>query len=253
MDKLSNIKYKVIKTNKKKTYINIECALDIETTSTYLNGDKFAFMYIWTIGIGENEYLITGRTWEELQQQFIDMKKHFKLESDRLLVCYVHNLGYEFQFMRKYFNWVDVFTSKERKPLKATCDLGIEFRDSLMLSGYALSTLAKNLQEPKHQIKKLVVDLDYKLVRHSLTPLSQEELEYCYNDVIIILYYINEQIKLYGNITRIPLTNTGRVRNYVRHNCYQTSKSHKKSSSGKYGRYRKLMEDLTLTLSHTLN
>ena len=26
-------------------YINIPCAFDIETTSTYVNGQKFAFMY----------------------------------------------------------------------------------------------------------------------------------------------------------------------------------------------------------------
>ena len=59
-------------------------------------------------------------------------------------------------------------------------------------------------------------DLDYKLVRTYATELTENELAYCNNDVEIILYYINEQIEQYGDITKIPLTNTGYVRNYCR-------------------------------------
>src|SRR5699024_6130125 len=42
------------------------------------------------------------------------------------------------------------------------------------------------------------------------------------------------------------LTNTGRVRDYVRKQCYYTSTNHRKSSKGKYYRYRKIMKDLTV-------
>src|SRR5699024_1019389 len=50
-----------------------------------------------------------------------------------------------------------------------------------------------------------------------------------------------------GDITKLPMTNTGRVRTYVRNECYYTHKSHKKTSRGKYHRYRNIMLDLTLT------
>ena len=243
---LYDVDYEVIRTNKGIEYINIECAFDIETTSTYTSdGRKFAFMYVWAFGLKDENHIIYGRTWEEFIKLCKDLQKHFKLSEERRLICYVHNLGFEFQFMRKYLKWIDVFSPEERKPIKALCSYGIEFRDSYILSGLSLENTAKNLTE--HTIKKLTGNLDYELIRHSGTPLTEEEMEYLKNDVIIVLYYINEQIKMYGDITKIPLTNTGRVRRFVRDRCYYTNKNHSKSSAGKYRRYRQIMEDLTLT------
>lgn len=242
---LETVEYSEIRTNKKKTYINLECAFDIETTSTYIGEDKMAFMYLWTMGIGDGEQVIHGRTWDGFLKVCEDLSSYFNLGGDRILICYVHNLSFEFQFMRKYFEWLEVFSIDERKPIKALSSLGIEFRDSYILSSFSLSRLANNLIN--HKIKKLEGDLDYEKIRHYETEITQEELQYAINDVVIILNYINEQIALYGDITKIPLTNTGRVRQYVRHNCYYTSKSHSKSSKGKYNRYRNLMRDLELT------
>lgn len=199
-------------------------------------------MYLWTLGIKDDKYLFHGRTWEEFYSLCEQLSDYFSLSDDRILICYIHNLSYEFQFMRKHFEWVDVFSIDERKPIKAMTSLGIEFKDSYILSGLSLERTAKNLVN--HKVRKLVGTLDYDLIRHEKTEISKLELAYAKNDVIIILYYINEQIDLYGDITKIPLTNTGRVRKYVRHNCYYTSKNHKKSSRGKFTRYRKTMEDL---------
>lgn len=235
--------YKTIKTNKQKEYINIECSFDIETTSMYINEEKVSFMYIWTFGLKDERFIYYGRTWQELMEFLEIVQETFNLNEDRNLICFIHNLGYEFQFMRKYFTWLDVFSIEERKPLKAVCSLGIEFRDSYLLSGYSLGKLADNLQ--KHTIKKLG-DFDYKKIRHYETPITEQEFLYCRNDVLILLYYINEQIEIYKDITKIPLTNTGRVRKYVRDMCYYSSKDHKKTSKGKYTQYRNLIEDLTL-------
>lgn len=242
---LDDIKYTTIRTNKKKTYINIECAFDIETTSTYLaNGEKTAFMYLWTFGIKDSNFIVQGRTWNEFLILCDDLKEHFKLSDDRFLTCYVHNLGYEFQFMRKYFEWESIFSIDERKPIKALTKSGIEFKCSYILSGSNLSRVAKNLVN--HDIAKLDGDLDYSLIRHSKTEITEEEKQYAINDVVIILNYLTEQIDMYGDITKLPLTNTGRVRSLVRNNCYYTSSNHRKSSSGKFQRYRAIMEDLTL-------
>ena len=43
-------------------------------------------------------------------------------------------------------------------------------------------------------------DLDYSLLRNSKTPLSEKELGYCFNDVLIVTSFINEQINEYENI-----------------------------------------------------
>lgn len=229
-----------------KKYFNVESAFDIETSSVMLeNEQKFAFMYEWTFGIKDKNFICYGRTWEEFKDLCRQLQEYFLLDSEHILVVYVHNLSYEFQFMRKYFNWLDVFAVDERKPVKALCSYGIEFRDSYILSGYSLKKLAENLVS--HNIKKLVGDLDYNLTRTHITELTENELAYCNNDVEIVLAYINEQIEQYGNITKIPMTNTGRVRNFVKDKCYFTEKNHKKSSKGKYQRYKELMNELTLT------
>lgn len=206
-------------------YYNLESAFDIETTSTIYNEKKFAFMYEWTFGIADSNGICYGRTWDEFIDLCHRLKEFYDLSETKRFVIYVHNLSFEFQFMRKYFNWVNVFASDERKPIKALTDLGIEFRDSYILSGYSLAKLAENLVS--HDIKKLMGDLDYKLCRTAETPLTDEELGYCNNDVEIVLDYINEQIAQYGDITKIPLTNTGRVRQFVKNNCLHTSKTTK--------------------------
>lgn len=229
-------------------YLNVPCAFDIETTSTFVNGDKFAFMYTWCLGIMDGNFIYYGRKWEEFIKVIEILQRCFGLTETCRIICYVHNLGFEFQFMRKYFKWHSVFAIDERKPIKALLPQGIEFRDSYILSGYSLEKLAANLLS--HNVKKLVGNLDYKLIHHCETPLNDEELAYINNDVEILLYYIDEQITQYENIAKVPLTNTGRVRDYVRNNCLHYGKSHKNESlkSGKTRRYRELMQELVLDL-----
>lgn len=244
-----DLEYNIIKKydyhgKQRREYINIECAFDIETTSTYVNGEKFAFMYEWTFGLKDGTHICYGRTWDEFFNLCEKLRQHFQLSSCRILVCYIHNQGFEFQFMRKYCEWISVFATDDRKPIKALSEYGIEFRDSLILSGYSLAKLAENLTS--HKIQKLVGDLDYDLIRTKDTVLTKKELDYCNNDVEIILAYISEQIEQCGDITKIPLTNTGRVRKFVRDKCLYTKKSHKKSDSGKFYRYRALMKELSL-------
>lgn len=234
----------IITDNKKQSYVNLECGFDIETSSTKIHGEKFAFMYVWLFGLGYGKPVYYGRTWEEFSEFCKDLSANFGLNEQTVLTVYVHNLGYEFQFMRKYFNWVNVFSSSERKPIKALTDLGIEFKDSYILSGYSLANTAKNLS--KHTIKKLTGDLDYSLIRTHETPLTESEIGYCINDIQIILAYINEQIEIYGNISQIPNTNTGRVRKFVRDNCFYRLPNGEKGGFRQYGKYSKVMKDITL-------
>lgn len=159
-------KSKIIK-SRNKLYYNLPCSFDIETSSFYetktgviytnddykkskrTDGNKKAIMYIWQFAINDN--VIYGRTWQEFIY-FIDYLYDFLNLEKIYLVVYVHNLSYEFQFICKWFKWVDIFADSERKPIKAECDKNIIFKCSYRLSGYSLEVLAKNLQ--KHIIKK---------------------------------------------------------------------------------------------------
>ena len=232
---LSQINTKDIIKSKDKIYYNLAMSFDIETSSFYedkngviytndeykklknqVKAEKKAIMYIWQFAIEEN--VIIGRTWNDFLYFCKKLYDYLDLK-ERYIIVYVHNLSYEFQFICKWFNWIDIFADSERKPIKAMTDTHFIFKCSYRLSGYSLEVLANNLKS--HNIKKMVGDLDYNLIRNSKTPISKEELQYCINDVLIVTSYIEEQIDEFGNIEKIPLTQTGKVRRYVRKQCFQ--------------------------------
>lgn len=239
----------IVKNNKKICYYNIPCSLDIETSSFFRstgNGDeleKVAIMYEWTIGL--NGAVIIGRTWQELLQTYQVICTRLSLGENLRLIMYVHNLGYEFQFIRKWFEWLRVFSLDVRKPCSALTMEGMEFRCSYILSGYNLKKLGENLH--KYKVGKMDGDLDYSLIRHHKTPLTPKELKYCENDVRVVMSYIQERIEESGNITRIPLTKTGYVRTYCRNSCMYEG-SHKKNVN-KYLNYHRLMKSMTLDVN----
>lgn len=198
-------------------YYDISASFDTETTSMKkANGEKFAFMYVWQFSI--DGYFCYGRTWSQFIQLLMNLQKFGGLNKDKRIIIYIHNLSFEFQFFRKYIPWVEVFSKEEREPMKAVSGFGVEFRDSLILSGYKLETLAKNLTS--HKVEKMVGDLDYSLIRNSKTTFTKKELGYMLNDVKILDAYIDEQRQQYKDIAHIPLTNTGRVREKLRENCF---------------------------------
>ena len=73
LEELNNINIDIVSKfdNNSKTvkkYFNVECAFDIETSSVMLeNEQKFAFMYEWTFGIKDKNFICYGRTWEEFK------------------------------------------------------------------------------------------------------------------------------------------------------------------------------------------
>ena len=216
-------------------YANAACSFDTETTSTNIGGQKVAFTYFWQFALTDNFYCY-GRSWQDFRTLINYISSRISLNSSHALICYIHNFAFEFQFMRKWFEWESVFSVKDRTPIKAMTKQGIEFRDSYILSGLPLKLVAENLTA--HKVQKLVGDLDYSLVRTESTPVTEKELGYMLNDVVILIYYITEQIDLYGNIAKIPLTNTGRVRKAVQEKAF--------SKNNKY-LTRKQMSLLTLT------
>ena len=233
--------------NKGSKGYNIPCAFDIETTSFYrdenknaysyaqyqelnkgrktkLKLEKVAIMYVWQFGI--NGYCIVGRTWNEFLQMCDVIAKTLELSQNRKLIVFVHNLSYEFQYIRTLFEWEKVFSIDLRKPIYATTKTGIEFRCSYLLSGYSLAKLGEQLHI--YHIEKMVGDLDYQLMRNSKTPLSDKEIKYCVNDVFVVMAYIQELIEEYKGLRNLPITKTGFVRKYCRKHCLR-----KKDETGK--------------------
>ncbi len=220
-------------------FYNVAAAFDIETTSfVSTRMEKCGIMYAWTLGIGRN--IILGRTWEDFISICNMLRKTLNLSNVKRLIIYVHNLPYEFQFFRKWFVWDKVFAVDKRKPVYAITD-GIEFRCSYILSGLSLANVAKSLKF--HTIQKLTGDLNYSLLRHTHTPLTDAEKSYCLHDVIIVIYYIEETMQKDGNIAKIPLTKTGYVRRFCRDACFKGIDG---KSYWKRKKYREYISKLTL-------
>lgn len=228
--------------NKKLKYFNVPCAFDIETSSFIdKDGEKTAIMYEWSFCI--YGAVIIGRTWSEFVTMINTLSRALQITDEKRLIIFVHNLAYEFQFMRKHFIWTKVFSMDVRKPLYAVTDKGVEFRCSYLLSGYSLAKLADQLHDI--DIKKKTGDLDYELLRHHKTPLTDAEIGYCVNDVKVVAAYIAERADQDGGISRLQLTKTGYVRKYCKDACfYEPDKPKKKSA--KRARYKEIINGMTL-------
>ena len=125
-------------------YWNIACTFDIETSS-FINevGDKQAIMYAWILGLNGN--CVIGRTWEEFINCMNKIIDYYGLYQNKILIFYVHNLSFEFQFIKHLFEWQKVFAMEERKPIYAMSIDGIMFKCSYLLSGLSLAKVGENL------------------------------------------------------------------------------------------------------------
>lgn len=221
---------------------NIPCSFDIETSSFKKMGVKMATMYLWSLNI--NGSTIVGRTWQEFVEIINYVAERMQTEKNTLII-YVHNLGYEFQFMRGWFNWSEVFAVKERRPIHATLPNGIEFKCSYILSNYALSYIGEKVLH-KYPVEKDVGAVDYSLVRHWSTSLTETEIIYNVHDNQVVTSFIQEKIENEGGLENIPLTNTGYVRKYCREYCFTQMATDEKSIKKNKARYHEKMKSLQI-------
>lgn len=209
---------------KRKKIDNTIYTFDIETTSYYLLHNKVyagitykdltqdekdiiipqTCMYIWMFGINDKVYY--GRTWDEFIE-FIELIDQYVPEKKTI---FVHNLAFEFQFLKSVFKINNVFARRSHKVIRCELeDYNIELRCTLNMSNCALEYLPKLYALP---VEKKVGDLDYTKIRTSKTKLTEKEMGYCEYDCLVVYYYILQELEIYERIDKIPLTNTGHVR-----------------------------------------
>lgn len=199
--------YEIIRkrVNKKggRDYLDCVCAFDIE--SSRLPEIEQSVMYIWQMQI--EQYTITGRSWEE----FFIFLQRIRERLSCWLVIYVHNLSYEFQFLKGLYGFEkdEVFAMESRKVLKCEMYGCIEFRCSYLLTNMTLDRFLK-----KYNVEnKKLDDFDYAKIRYPWTPLSAREMEYCINDVKGLVQAVRAEMRSNGDdLSTIPLTSTGYVR-----------------------------------------
>ena len=193
---------------KKRHYIGITTAFDIETT--LIEDIEQSVMYIWQWQFGE-DYTVIGRTWDE----FLDLQDRIKktIPANYWLVVYVHNLSYEFQFLKGIYQFTpdDIFAVASRKLIK--CDMWgcFEFRCSYKLTNMSLKQFTTRMKVEHTKLSG--EEFDYSVKRYPWTELTDEELEYCVNDVLGLVEAVNKLMERDGDtLQTIPLTSTGYVR-----------------------------------------
>ena len=193
----------------KMVYKDIITAFDIECSTIHLPSGPQAFMYVWQWQFGA-DYTVIGRTWEELRA-FIKKLTRGMYRDQGIWVA-VHNLSYEFQFLRGQFHFgpEDVFCLKSRKILSARLP-HVEFHCSYCHSNMSLAGYLKKMGA-EHQ-KLSGVEYDYSKVRYPWSPLTDAEIAYAVNDVLGLV----EALKIHmdaenDTLYTFPQTSTGYVR-----------------------------------------
>lgn len=150
-----------------------------------------------------------GRTWEEFLTYLTELSTK---AGERILVFWVHNLSFEFQFLQGIYKFKadDVFALQSRKILKCTMFNNIEFRCSYLQSNMSLDAFTRKMG---CTVRKLTGTFDYKKIRYPDTELTPDEIAYCVNDVISLVEAMRIQMQTEeDNICTVPLTSTGYVR-----------------------------------------
>lgn len=197
---------------------------DIETSSGFLHKDsntlepylgkskkyyedckKFAICYVWQFSINDNVFW--GRTLED----FKDFLQELEYYEPHKKIVYIHNFSFEFQFLINILEFNYVFARQARKPLFAEWGT-YQFRCSYFLTNMSLAVWA---EQRKLKVRKLVGDLDYTILRTPKTVLTDKELAYCFNDVLVMYYGLQQYKEKYCHIIDIPFTQTGEVRKEV--------------------------------------
>lgn len=204
----------------KKFYKNAFFAFDIETATDSTKPDEPQnYMYIWQMAckpIGEKAFAWYGRTWESFLQT---VKTLSRLAGDAKIKIFVHNLSYEWQFLRSFYKELEVtnlFLLDVRKPCRFTAFGNVEFYCSFMLSNMSLLEFTKKYKV-EHEKKE---DYDYREQLYPDSELKAEQLQYCENDVLGLCEALEKNNNIHDDtIITMPLTNTGYVRRDIKNNA----------------------------------
>lgn len=200
-------------TQSKKRYLDIVTAFDIETST--IPGTDTACMYVWQWQFSD-WYTVMGRTWAELRQFLKKLQK--SIPEDCTMVVLVHNLSFEFQFLRTVYDFEpeEVFAVERRKVLKCTMfNQTFEYRCTMLHSNMSLAAYCKKMNVEHGKLSG--DEFDYKVTRYPWTQLTPRQIKYCQNDVLGLVEAYTAEMKIDGdNLESIPLTSTGYVRRDVK-------------------------------------
>lgn len=201
--------FRVEKSRGRKRYVTPIIAFDVETSTV----GECCYIADWKVSIDRYG------TWQGFGiDEFLtfcdNLVKSQGLSTAKRAAIYVHNLAYEFQFIKKYFDWAEVLATKIHSELRACTVDGLEFRDTYQLVDMSLAEWARR----DNSIDVSKGGYDYSKVRYRDTLKSKEELRYEVADTLIICQGLRQRLTCDTHAT-LPYTATGYVRRDFRDVC----------------------------------
>ena len=204
----------------KKKYYTYPCAFDIETT-TIVKGD-YAYDGDTPIGIpylfqfNVFNYVYICRTYEECTYFFNALSSVLKTNVNQLYF-FVHNLNYEFQFLKDIWNIKEVFAVDAHHPLTVELINGITFRDSYKLTNMSLELFTKNWSTFYFKESEI---MDYKIKRFPHTEIDNNTMLYSVLDVLSLSDALINFLQANNVDTKTTaVTSTGFTRKAIRKAC----------------------------------
>lgn len=217
---------------------------DIETTTLITGvdheGNPERNAIIWSGQFYNGEEYIQERSLADVIHR-LELISYNNRDNPYKMLVVVHNLSYEFQFIKDFFKFEKILANNKRKIIAAETDQ-LVFRCSYMLSNMGLDKFLKNEGVPEEFRK---TNMNYLVERFPWTELTPEEYTYCKNDVVGLHMAIQNRINHEHNkdVNNLPLTSTG----YVRKDCRKAVNSNK---NNRYRFFREKLDADTFLMCH---
>lgn len=204
------LKFRDLQRNHKiKKYATDFMCLDTETShSDELTG----WVYQWAVKF-KNVY-VYGRKPSEIIEYLKDVAEHYKLTADKRIIIYVHNLQYDFQYLKhelmKYDPSISCLAIDNHTVLTVNV-LGFRFICSYKLTNMSLAALSDNYSK---RYVKAVGEIDYSIIRYQDSKLNATDWEYMFSDVASQYDGVSAYLEMneYKFAADAPFTSTGFVR-----------------------------------------
>ena len=210
----------------KTTYSEAWIMLDTETSRSdplkkgffgrYQPSENYIVAFTCSIRIFErNVCTLRGSRPSEICHMMQLIRDH--IPGDRVYI-FVHNLAYDWQFMRRFLirefgEPKKQLNIKSHYPMLIQFKNGLVLRDSLILAGCSIEKWGENLGV---DTRKAVGCWDYDKIRHQNTILDEDELHYIECDTLTGVECLNTLANQLNNtVVDIPFTSTGIVRRDV--------------------------------------
>lgn len=218
-------KLNIVKTVKRVTkkgseaYNNAVIMLDTETSKKSKKDGEANHIVAFTISIRYKHANICTLYGHKPSELIKCLDKIFSAFTGDHTIIYVHNLSYDWVFIRKYLfdaygHPIKQLNTKSHYPIRIEFANGLILRDSLILAQKSLDKWAKDMNV---EHLKASGKWDYDKIRSQRDTFSADELEYIEHDTLAGVECIDALMtQLHHRLYAMPYTATGIVREEAR-------------------------------------